>query len=439
MTDSKRLENIKRSIVECIDKFNIINNPAIDDSVLLYEGAPKTSSKELAVLMMSYKKEVTIEELQKISPQSASIIRGLRRRGFIFKDNGNELNPRYHYSNSEGKRCRQIIGFDSSARQRKKLKKNAKQILEKSVAASVSAIEIYNKPDFKYREETFSVLMINAWELLLKAKILSENNDNLKSIYLYNKDKSPKKNYSGNILTISINKAIKRLNENKMLNEYCQKNIEGLIEIRNNSIHFLNKDNNFSKKIQEYGIATLKNYINIIYEWFNYDLSKYNFYLMPLSFFHIADMESYSLKPYNKQMVNLVKYLNEMATKYPSQKENDYNVTLNIKTEFIKAKSNSAINVKLTDDPAAPKIKVYEEDIFKTKFTISYKELAGKLRKKYSNFKTNKEFHNLKKKLEQDEKLCRIRYLNVKNKKGSKQKFYNSEIIKEFDKYYKKK
>ncbi|BAW80716.1 hypothetical protein TAO_1346 [Candidatus Nitrosoglobus terrae] len=34
----------------------------------------------------------------------------------------------------------------------------------------LSAIEIYNKPDFKYREEIFSIIAINAWELLLKAK-----------------------------------------------------------------------------------------------------------------------------------------------------------------------------------------------------------------------------------------------------------------------------
>ncbi|WP_373874268.1 DUF3644 domain-containing protein [Aeromonas caviae] len=35
-------------------------------------------------------------------------------------------------------------------------------MLEKSVAAMLSAIEIYNKPDFRYREETFSVLCINS-------------------------------------------------------------------------------------------------------------------------------------------------------------------------------------------------------------------------------------------------------------------------------------
>jgi len=52
------------------------------------------------------------------------------------------------------------------------MKSRARAMLDKAIAAMISAIEIYNKPDFHYREETFSVLCINAWELLLKAKVL---------------------------------------------------------------------------------------------------------------------------------------------------------------------------------------------------------------------------------------------------------------------------
>ncbi len=58
-----------------------------------------------------------------------------------------------------------------------------KSFVDKSIGAALSAIEVYNKPDFKYREETFSILMINSWELLLKAKIIKENKGDLKSIY----------------------------------------------------------------------------------------------------------------------------------------------------------------------------------------------------------------------------------------------------------------
>jgi len=59
-------------------------------------------------------------------------------------------------------------------------------MLEKSIAAMLSAIEIYNKPDFKYREETFSVLCINSWELLLKARVLNLSSNKLASLYAWN-------------------------------------------------------------------------------------------------------------------------------------------------------------------------------------------------------------------------------------------------------------
>ena len=49
------------------------------------------------------------------------------------------------------------------------------ELLDRSIAAMLSAIEIYNKPDFAYREETFAILAINGWELLLKAKWLDDN------------------------------------------------------------------------------------------------------------------------------------------------------------------------------------------------------------------------------------------------------------------------
>jgi hypothetical protein len=69
-------------------------------------------------------------------------------------------------------------------------KARCQHLLEKSVHAAFSAIEIYNKPDFKYREESFSILMVNAWELLLKARILQRNKNKLESIYIVDPNKT---------------------------------------------------------------------------------------------------------------------------------------------------------------------------------------------------------------------------------------------------------
>ena len=50
------------------------------------------------------------------------------------------------------------------------MKSRSKELLDRAIAATVAAIEIYNKPDFPYRSETFCILTINGWELLLRAK-----------------------------------------------------------------------------------------------------------------------------------------------------------------------------------------------------------------------------------------------------------------------------
>ena len=105
----------------------------------------------------------------------------------------------------------------------------------------LSAIEIYNKPDFKYREETFSILATNSWELLLKARILQLSNNKISSILSYEKrrnmdGKLSKKDYkvknrSGNYNTVGLFKAYDIL-----INEYgdslqgvIRENLEALV------------------------------------------------------------------------------------------------------------------------------------------------------------------------------------------------------------------
>lgn len=46
-----------------------------------------------------------------------------------------------------------------------------RRLLDNAKAAMVAAIEIYNKPRFDYREECVVILLLNAWELILKATL----------------------------------------------------------------------------------------------------------------------------------------------------------------------------------------------------------------------------------------------------------------------------
>ena len=48
----------------------------------------------------------------------------------------------------------------------------ASKLFDKAVSAITSAVEVYNKPGFRYRDETFALLALNAWELMLKARVV---------------------------------------------------------------------------------------------------------------------------------------------------------------------------------------------------------------------------------------------------------------------------
>ncbi len=435
---TQQLDLVKKVVRQCVREYSLSQNPAMDETILSLNCFPKASSKKMAFLILTYKREATTEELARISSQPAGLIRDLRKDGFIFKGDGKGNN--YLFKNAKGETCRSVVGYKKP---KAEIKGRLKAVLEKSVAACVSAIEIYNKPDFKYREETFSILLVNAWELLLKAKILAINDNDIRSIQATDKEGNTKLNRAGNPLTIDINYALQQLVDQKLLDARCRENISLLMEIRDNAIHFINKSKNLNRKIQEVGTAGLSNYVTAVGEWFDKDLSQYNFYLMPMSFFHVTDIESHSILHSDKQIENILKHFQSVEDQYPSDASASYNITLRIQTHFVKASSTAqALDVRYTDNPEAPEIRVSEESIFKNKYPLTYAALVEKLKDRYINFRPDNRFHKIKKELEDQEKhlgrFCRINYLNVIEKKGSQQKFYSMEILKEFDKHYTK-
>ena len=65
------------------------------------------------------------------------------------------------------------------------------KLADNAIDACIAAIELYNKPDFAYREEAFAILMFNAWELLLKARIVQESSRKIRSIEVWESRKRP--------------------------------------------------------------------------------------------------------------------------------------------------------------------------------------------------------------------------------------------------------
>jgi len=308
----------------------------------------------------------------------------------------------------------------------------------------LSAIEIYNKPNFAYREESFAILAVNSLELLFKAQLFKACKYNLQSLYVlepvltkngfpHKRKKKPKLSRSGNPQTINLMESIKRLiNLGFKISSNNIGNIESLVELRDNAIHFHNNDS-ISKEIQEIGFATIKNYLHLIKNWeVEIDMSTYNLYLMPLAY---VDSKVISTGVITKEVQN---YLSFVKSKIDQEDKNDedFDIAISIDVSFKKENSFGQLGFKY-DDKGVP-IKLTEENI-KEKFPLTYKDVCLAASKRYKDFKQNNDFHACMKKIKENNKLCHERKLDPDNKSSMTKLFYNSNIWKVLDENYNKK
>lgn len=139
-----------------------------------------------------------------------------------------------------------------------------RHLLRNSRAALVAAMEVYNKPTASYRDECFAIMLLNAWELLLKA-LLSKHG---KSIYY---PKRPKEPYR----TVSLRDALVRsepLLPPAIPALPMRKNLEILAIYRDNAVHFYNVTG-FGKIIYPLAQTSVVNFKDLLHESFGLDLS----------------------------------------------------------------------------------------------------------------------------------------------------------------------
>ncbi|MDG1287853.1 MAG: DUF3644 domain-containing protein [Rickettsiales bacterium] len=318
------------------------------------------------------------------------------------------------------------------------MKSRHNALLDKSLQAALSAIELYNKPNFSYREESFSILMINAWELLLKAKRLKDNNGNLKSLYRIEsdnkKDGTPRKrlkyktNRTGNFETFGIVELLKK----EIGDQNLKIQIETLIQIRDNAVHFMNSTKLFEKDFLEIATASLKSYEIMAVEWFNKSLSEFNLSLIPLTFSSPDTFDIENLKNSPDGHKKLLDYLRIQKAKNTEECKHDIALVIDVKF----TRSGKGMSVKFDKDGAP--IIIDSEESFRNKYPLPYDDLKSALPSRYEDFKFNKTFWDLKKILEKDDKLSGERYLDHTKKTGMKKRYYSSNIYKELDKHYTK-
>jgi hypothetical protein len=127
----------------------------------------------------------------------------------------------------------------------------------------MAAIEIYNKPTFDYRDECFVILLLNAWELALKAAV----SKNKLSIYY---PKRRNQSYRTLSLTDVFNKA-EKLFPNTLDALLVGRNLELLSTYRDNAVHFYNEAG-FGCLIYALAQTSIVNFKNLIRAFFGINL-----------------------------------------------------------------------------------------------------------------------------------------------------------------------
>lgn len=324
------------------------------------------------------------------------------------------------------------------------MKARYKELLDKAISATVAAIEVYNKPDFLYREESFAVLAVNGWELLLKAKWLHNNGNRIKSLYVMEqitlkddskgKRKVPKLTRSGTPFTHSIDYLCKKFVQTGQMEEVVWHNLKALVEVRDTSVHFYNHGTVFSIRIQELGAASLRNFVGLVGEWFQRDLSDFNFYLMPLAFVRPpANAHAVIL---NKEERKLLRFIDDLEKRLDTNNDR-FLMTVNVEVRYTRSKTKDALDFRLTNNPNAQELRLTEEQI-RDRYPLDFKELTTKCRERFADFKADQKYHKLRKELRENGLFGIERKLHPGNPKSANTWFHSYAILQELAKHYKK-
>lgn len=156
------------------------------------------------------------------------------------------------------------------------LQVSQRRLIGNAIAAMVAAIEVYNKPRFDYRNEIFTILLVNAWELALKA-VLSKAG---KRIYYRKKPNQPYRSYS---LNDAFEKAVvTSLWPSSLEKNGVKANLELLAEYRDAAVHLYNAK---GFDVVVYGLAQtcIVNLNELLREVFGKDLTdEVTWKLLPL-------------------------------------------------------------------------------------------------------------------------------------------------------------
>lgn len=184
-----------------------------------------------------------------------------------------------------------------------------KRLVDNSLAAMLSAVEIYNKPQMTYRDEVTVMLIVNAWELALKAALRQTN----RSIFC-------KKERGESYRSIGIDDALGGMNANKLWpvevdGAAVTANVKALTEYRDRAIHLYNA-HGLGAVIYPFLQQNVLNYRDFVLAKFKKDLAdSMTWQLLPLGATAPADAVQFMRVKKDAAMVAEVEeFINELRS-----------------------------------------------------------------------------------------------------------------------------
>lgn len=152
---------------------------------------------------------------------------------------------------------------------------SSRRLVANSLSAMLSAIEVYNKPRMEYRDEVTVVLVVNAWELALKAALRQAG----RRIFYPKGRGQPYR-------TLAAEDALKQVTNHKLFpdgvdGKALAANVTALIDYRNRAVHLYAAD--LGELIYPFLQTSVLNYRDFMLDRFNRDLAdSITWQLLPL-------------------------------------------------------------------------------------------------------------------------------------------------------------
>jgi len=267
----------------------------------------------------------------------------------------------------------------------------SKDFSEKSVAYALSAIEIYNKPDFRQRSEVFIILLVNAWEALLKGKILFDNIEEIEALYISDGSGSFKTSRTGSPLTLELLGCAKKLKLPGILID----NISSLLEIRDKSIHFVHKES-IDYLVFTLGSASLKNYHLLCKGWFGDSIDRYSFYILPMGFTY--NFNTIKLIDVSKEPDVIQNLLKNISTKQNEPNPTAYQYICEVEVVLKSAKKithDTDLTVSIDQEASTATAIIRDIDLV-DKYPLTATELYKKVQRRIKSIRRNEFFKFLK-------------------------------------------